>query len=489
MVSSIQSVEGIQGVNILPRAQASHRPGSETRWREATHVRSRVEHVSRVGIEPRKWCESRGPARDNHARRPEPRGGNRGQAHAAGTPSLPRRSRRDRAEATGVGGQSMLIKGAHGNACEPHRPPVSASAEQCGAAHAAGRPPRAHSSPRQGPPPRRVDPHRTTRGRQGRRDTRERAGTPEGREAVVAEQRSAGSNGSHSPRTRAHLRASPAGRAVRAGGREAGQPGHHDRPGDLGQRRRSRASSPHPGRTGARASEPGARPAAPGTARSSGPAVSRQGVHHARPSPGGGAAGPGVWAPHPASCPWGGPGPMAGVPGHPGNQPGGMTRETRQRNGRSATGGAPTAPHKPRHAATARAAGPGGPDRGPGRGDAAGGARRAGLLRGLRRVPPGPQPAARPACGTPGRAHKRDGLWERLGQQRLLRPWAARHAGKDAAPAEQGRPGAGADREGAARGPPGREGEGVPGHRPPARVGALAAVSQGGRARGARPMG
>jgi len=85
MASSMKSVEVIQEVQILPRAQASHRPGSETRWREETNVRSRVEHVSRVGIEPRKLFESRGPARDNHPRRPEPRGGNCGQFHAAGT--------------------------------------------------------------------------------------------------------------------------------------------------------------------------------------------------------------------------------------------------------------------------------------------------------------------------------------------------------------------------------------------------------------------
>src|SRR5207302_5513276 len=73
MASSMKSVEVIQEVKILPRAQASHRPGSETRWREETNVRSRVEQGSRVYIEPRKLCESRGPARDNHPRRPAPR--------------------------------------------------------------------------------------------------------------------------------------------------------------------------------------------------------------------------------------------------------------------------------------------------------------------------------------------------------------------------------------------------------------------------------
>ena len=112
----MQSGEGIQEVKILPRAQASHQPGSDTRWREETHVSSRVEHISRVGIAPRKVCESRGPARENHPRRPAPRGGNRGPSHAAGTPSLPRRSRRDRGEATGVVDQIMRKKGEHGNA-------------------------------------------------------------------------------------------------------------------------------------------------------------------------------------------------------------------------------------------------------------------------------------------------------------------------------------------------------------------------------------
>ena len=68
----MKPVEVIQEVKILPRAKASHQPGSETRWREETHVRNRVEHVSRVCIEPRKLFESRGPARDNHPRMPDP---------------------------------------------------------------------------------------------------------------------------------------------------------------------------------------------------------------------------------------------------------------------------------------------------------------------------------------------------------------------------------------------------------------------------------
>jgi hypothetical protein len=107
----MKSVEVIQEVQILPRATASHQPGSETRWREATNVRSRVEQVSRVCIEPRKLFESRGPARDTHPRVPDPRMGKRGQSHAAGTQYLPRRDWRDRAEATGVVDQIMLAKG------------------------------------------------------------------------------------------------------------------------------------------------------------------------------------------------------------------------------------------------------------------------------------------------------------------------------------------------------------------------------------------
>jgi hypothetical protein len=237
MASLMQSVEGIQEVHLLPRATARHQPGSATRWREETNGRSRVEQVSRGGIEPRKLCARRGPARENHPRRPAPWGGHRGQCHAAGTPSRPRRSWPDRAEATGVVDQSMRSKGAHGKACEPPQPPVSPSAAQCRAAHAAGSPPRAHRFPRPGPPPRRGDPSLHTRGRQGRRDTRARAGTPEGREAVCAAQRRAGRTVSHRTRVRAPLWAPPAGRDVRAGGGEAGKPGNQGRPWDLVQRR------------------------------------------------------------------------------------------------------------------------------------------------------------------------------------------------------------------------------------------------------------
>jgi hypothetical protein len=73
MASLMKSVEVIQKVQILPRAKASHQPSSKTRWREETNVRSRVEQVSRVCIEPRKLFESCGPVRDNHPRMPDPK--------------------------------------------------------------------------------------------------------------------------------------------------------------------------------------------------------------------------------------------------------------------------------------------------------------------------------------------------------------------------------------------------------------------------------
>src|SRR5438093_372314 len=113
--------------------------------------------------------------------------------------------------------------------------------------------------------------------------------------------------------------------------------------------------------------------------------------------PGCGDAGTGVWESQPAQCPWGGPGHMADVQGQPGNTPGGITRKTRQWNVLAATGCSPIDPQKQRQAATARASGPGGQNRGQGRGDAAGGDLRAGFLRLLLRFSPRPQPASRPA--------------------------------------------------------------------------------------------
>jgi hypothetical protein len=53
MANSTKSADVIQEVRVLPRVTVSHRPGSETRWREETNVRSRVEQVGRPCIEPR----------------------------------------------------------------------------------------------------------------------------------------------------------------------------------------------------------------------------------------------------------------------------------------------------------------------------------------------------------------------------------------------------------------------------------------------------
>ncbi len=179
------SVEVIQEVQSLPRATASHQPGSETRWREETHVRSRVEHVSRVGIAPRKWCESRGPAREHHPRRPEPwvwepRPVSR-RWIAVSAPSLRARlggGHRGRRPEHGEQGRTReLVRASSASGLE--------IADQCGATCAAGSPPREQSAPLDRPaaPPGRSI-HPTMRGRQVRRDKRERAGTPEGREAV-----------------------------------------------------------------------------------------------------------------------------------------------------------------------------------------------------------------------------------------------------------------------------------------------------------------
>jgi hypothetical protein len=107
----MKSVEVIQEVQVLPRATASHQPGSKTRWRAETHVRNRVEQVSRVCIEPRKLFASRGPARENRPRRPEPQGWESRTVSGGWNAVSPLSLRRDRAEATGVGDQIMLRQG------------------------------------------------------------------------------------------------------------------------------------------------------------------------------------------------------------------------------------------------------------------------------------------------------------------------------------------------------------------------------------------
>jgi hypothetical protein len=143
----MKSVDVIQKVQVLPRATASHPPGSEPRWREETNVRSRVEPVSRVGMEPRKVFESRGPARDKRPGKPDPR------VREARTVSV-----RWNAEAA----RSLVARqgGGHRGRRPDHvdtgitRELVRASsascldiAAQCRAENSAGSPPRDQSSP------------------------------------------------------------------------------------------------------------------------------------------------------------------------------------------------------------------------------------------------------------------------------------------------------------------------------------------------------
>ena len=179
MASSMKLVEVIEEVQILPRATASHQPGSDTRWREETNVRSRVEQVSRVCIEPRTLCGSRGPARDNHPRRPDPRVWEPRTVsrrwNAVSAPSLRARQggghRGRRPDHVDQGRTRELVR-ASSASCQY-------IADQCGAKSSAGSPPRDHSPPRKGPPPRRVDPstHNVgTTGTEGHAGTRRTSG-------------------------------------------------------------------------------------------------------------------------------------------------------------------------------------------------------------------------------------------------------------------------------------------------------------------------
>ena len=177
----MKSVEVIQKVKVLPRATASHQPGSNTRWREETNVGSRVERVSRVCIEPRKLFESGGPVRDT----------------IPGKPDLGVREARTVSSCWNAE-SALSLQAREGGGHRGPRPDhadtriarelVRASsascleiADQCRAEGSAGSPPRDQSSPRKGPRPRRVDPSIKTRGRQVRRDKRERGGPPDGR--------------------------------------------------------------------------------------------------------------------------------------------------------------------------------------------------------------------------------------------------------------------------------------------------------------------
>jgi len=181
MASLMKSVDVIQKVQILPRATASHQPGSKTRWREETNVRNRVEQVSRVCIEPRKLFESCGPIRDNHPRMPDPRGWKPWTVSCrwntvSALPLLARQSRGHRGRRPDHAGKGItreLVRASSASCLE--------IADQRGAEHSAGSPPRDQSSRRKGPRPRRVDPPIKTRGRQVRRDERDREGPLDGR--------------------------------------------------------------------------------------------------------------------------------------------------------------------------------------------------------------------------------------------------------------------------------------------------------------------
>jgi hypothetical protein len=139
--------EVIQKVQILPRAKASHQPGSETHWREETNVRNWVEQVSRVCMEPRKLFESRGPARDNHPGMPDPWVWKPRTVschwNAVSTLLQSARQGRDhrgrRPDHAGKGMTRELVRASSASCLE--------IAEQCGAQGSAGSPPRDQSSP------------------------------------------------------------------------------------------------------------------------------------------------------------------------------------------------------------------------------------------------------------------------------------------------------------------------------------------------------
>jgi hypothetical protein len=175
----MKSVEVIQEVQVLPRATASHQPGSNTRWREETNVRSRVEQVSRVCMEPRKLLASRGPARDNHPRTPEPwvweprtvsvRWNAVFARSQVARPGGGHRGRRPDHVDTGIARE--LVRASSASCLE--------IAEQCRAACSVGSPPRDQSSPRErpvAPPGRSIHQNAGTTGTEGRAGSRRNSG-------------------------------------------------------------------------------------------------------------------------------------------------------------------------------------------------------------------------------------------------------------------------------------------------------------------------
>ena len=159
----MKSVEVIQEVQVLLRATASHQPGSKTRWRAETNVRNRVEHVSRVYMEPRKLCASGGPARENHPRVPDPWACETrtvsvrwNAVSALSLSARPGRGHRGRRPDQVAQGRTRELVSASAASCLE-------IAEQYGADASVGSPPRDQSSRRKGPRPRRVDPSTKTR--------------------------------------------------------------------------------------------------------------------------------------------------------------------------------------------------------------------------------------------------------------------------------------------------------------------------------------
>jgi hypothetical protein len=179
MASSMKSVDVIQEVKILPRATASHQPSSEARWREETNVRSRVEQVSRVCMEPRKVFESCGPVRDKHPRVPEPWVWEARTVsvrwNAVSVLSL---------EARQVGGQrgrrpDHADRGITRELVRASSVSCLEDADQCRAKGSAGSPPRDQSSPGErpaAPPGRSISQKAGTTGTEGRAGRRRNSG-------------------------------------------------------------------------------------------------------------------------------------------------------------------------------------------------------------------------------------------------------------------------------------------------------------------------
>ncbi len=112
----MKSVDVIQEVKVLPRATASHQPGRNTRWREETNVRSRVEHVSRVVLRLESCVKVVVPQGITTLRMPDPRAWEARTVSRCWNAVSSLSLWQDRVDATGVVDQVMLTQGEHGNA-------------------------------------------------------------------------------------------------------------------------------------------------------------------------------------------------------------------------------------------------------------------------------------------------------------------------------------------------------------------------------------